>query len=122
MRERWTQLGTKQGLDANFLLPSAQRFLKINIRRVTGTPAAGITHLRMKLDTWYAFAAPDTDLFYRTSDRRLLRFKGIGTIRDGHGRNQQVRIEFPGGLEGLTASAEQIEALRRLPLDGRCGA
>jgi hypothetical protein len=122
IRAHWTQVGTREGTDANFLLPSAMRFLKVRIQRVAGTSAADITHLRMKLDTWYGFAAPDTDLVYSTGNRRLLRFKGIGSIRDGNGRTQAVRIEFPGGLLGRPASASEIEAVRRLPLTGRCGA
>ena len=75
----------------------------------------------MKLDTWYGFAAPDTDVDYRTSDRTLLRFKGIGNIRDMRGRNQAVRIEFPGGLQPRIANAADIVSARDMPLTGRCG-
>ncbi len=122
IRAQWARLGTDAGISANFLLPSALRFLKVGIERVNAKPVPGVTQLRMKLDTWYGFAAPDTDLDYRTSDRRLLRFRGVGSIRDTRGRNQAVRIEFPGGLEGRHASAGEIEEARRLPLTGRCGA
>ena len=120
VRAQWPRLSTSDGITANFLLPSALRFLKVSIQRVKDAPEAGITHLRMQLDTWYGFVAPDTELDYRTSDRRLLRFTGIGTIRDARGRNQAVRIEFPGGLKGLYASASDIEAARRLPLATGC--
>jgi hypothetical protein len=122
VRAHWSSFSTNAGLSASFLLPSAMRFLKVKIERVKKTPAAGVSHLRMKLDTWYGFAVPDTELDYRDSDRLLQRFKGIGSIRDAHGRNQAVRIEFPGGLRGRHASAGEIEAARRLPLTGRCGA
>jgi hypothetical protein len=122
IRTQWQRLTTDAGISANFLLPSALRFLKVSIERVKTKPEAGVTHLRMKLDTWYGFAVPDTDLDYRSSNQRLLRFKGIGTIRDARGRNQAVRIEFPGGLLGRQASASEIEAAQRLPLTGRCGA
>lgn len=122
VRAQWSRLSTDAGISANFLLPSALRFLKVSIKRVKETPAAGVTHLRMELDTWYGFAAPDTDLHYRSSDQRLLRFTGIGSIRDTRGRNQAVRIEFPGGLEGRATNASEFAAARRLPLDGRCGA
>ncbi|MEO5628335.1 MAG: hypothetical protein ABIQ62_01045 [Thermomonas sp.] len=120
VREQWSRLATKNGITAQFLLPSALRFLKVSIQRMQGVPEKGVTSLRMKLDTWYGFAAPDTELDYRSSDHRLLRFKGIGTIHDDRGRNQAVRIEFPGGLEGRRASASEIAAARRLPLTGRC--
>ncbi|MEO6384616.1 MAG: hypothetical protein ABIO30_09175 [Thermomonas sp.] len=122
IRAQWTRLSTDAGISAYFLLPSALRFFKVSIERVTTNPAAGAIHLRMKLDTWYGFAAPDTELDYRSSNQRLLRFKGIGTIRDARGRNQAVRIEFPGGLQGRQASASEIAAAQRLPLTGRCGA
>lgn len=122
VRAQWARLGTDSGISANFLLPSALRFYKVGIERLKAKPITGVTRLRMKLATWYGFAAPDTDLDYRSSDQRLLRFKGIGSIRDARGRNQAVRIEFPGGLEGRRASASEIEAARRLPLTGRCGA
>lgn len=122
VRAQWPRLATKDGIAAQFLLPSALRFLRVSIQRVKGAPDAGVTHLRMQLDTWYGFAVPDTELDYSTSDHRLLRFKGIGNIRDDHGRNQAVRIEFPGGLQGRRASASEIEIARRLPLAARCKA
>ena len=122
IRTHWASLGMGTSISANFLLPSALRFLKLSIEQVKGDPVPGVIHLRMKLDIWYGFVAPDTDLYYRSSDQRLLRFKGIGTIRDTRGRNQAVRIEFPDGLQGRQASASEIAAARRLPLTGRCGA
>lgn len=121
VRTQWQQLSSKNGLDARFLLPSAMRFLKVRIQRIGGTPATGTTHLRMKLDTWYGFAAPDTDIDYQTTDRHLLRFKGIGNIRDRRGRAQAVRIEFPGGLQPRMTRAAEIDAARRIPLTGHCG-
>ena len=122
VRMHWARLGTGTQVSANFLLPSAQRFLDVSIEPVKGKPVQGVTQLRMKLDTWYGFAAPDTDLYYRSSDQRLLRFKGIGTIRDMRGRHQAVRIEFPDGLQGKQANASEIAAARRLTLTDRCGA
>lgn len=122
VRKHWTVLRTGTQVSANFLLPSAQRFLDVSIEPVKTEPALGVTHLRMKLDTWYGFAAPDTDLYYRSSDQRLLSFKGIGTIRDARGRNQVVRIEFPDGLKARQSNASEIAAARRLPLTARCGA
>lgn len=121
VKTQWSQLNSKIGISASFLLPSAMRFLKVKIQRIAGPPTPGIAKLRMKLDTWYGFAAPDTDIDYQISERRLLRFNGIGNIRDLRGRNQAVRIEFPGGLQPRASSAADIEAARRVPLTGRCG-
>ena len=122
IRAQWTRLAGETGISAHFLLPSAMRFFKVGIERVQGNTAIGVTRLRMKLDTWYGFAAPDTELDYRNSDRRMLRFKGIGSIRDMKGRVQAVRIEFPEGLQGRQARTGEIEVARNLPLTGRCGA
>ena len=122
VRTQWARLESDEGISANFLLPSALRFLKVRIERMGGTSQPGETRLRMKLDTWYGFAVPETEIDYLTGERRLVRFKGIGSIRDLHGRNQAVRIEFPGGLQGRSASAAEIQAARRLPLATRCGA
>lgn len=122
IRTHWMRLATDDGISANFLLPSALRFLKVSIKRIPENSQPGVVHLRMKLDTWYGFAAPDTELDYRVGDRRLLRFKGIGSIRDGRGRNLAVRIEFPGGLQARQVTSSEIEAARRIPLTGRCGA
>ena len=122
VRSEWALLASGTGVSANFLLPSALRFFKVGIQRMKGKSVPGVTRLQMKLDTWYGFAAPDTELDYRDSDQRLLRFKGIGSIRDKQGRNQPVRIEFPNGLKGSQASAAEIESARRAPLTGRCGA
>lgn len=122
IRAQWARLATDAGISANFLLPSALRFLKVSIERSPDKPQPGVVRLRMKLDTWYGFAAPDTDLDYRIGDRRLLRFKGIGSIRDARGRNLAVRIEFPGGLQARQVTASEIEAARQMPLSGRCGA
>ncbi|MEO6226721.1 MAG: hypothetical protein ABIO61_02540 [Thermomonas sp.] len=121
VRTQWQQLSSTNGIDARFLLPSAMRFLKVRIQRIGGMPATGTTHLRMKLDSWCGFAAPDTNLDYQTADRHLLRFKGIGNIRDRRGRTQAVRIEFPGGLQPHMTRAAEIDAARRMPLTGHCG-
>ena len=121
VRAHWPLLANGDGISASFLLPSALRYFKVSIEHVSTKPTAGVTRLRMQLDTWYGFVAPDTELDYRTSDQRLLRFKGIGSIRDGRGRNHAVRIEFPGDLQGQRASAGVIESLRSLPLTGQCG-
>ncbi len=122
IRTQWTRVATEDGISGNFLLPSALRFLKVSIKRTPEKPQPGVVHLRMKLDTWFGFVAPDTELDYRIGDRRLLRFKGIGTIRDGRGRNLAVRIEFPGGLQARQVTSSEFEAARQMPLTGRCGA
>ena len=72
----------------------------------------------MKLDTWFGFAVPEVTLVYARDGRRLLEFNGTGNLRDGRGRNPQVRIAFQ--PQAQLASASDLAGVARLPLDGRC--
>jgi hypothetical protein len=72
------------------------------------------------VDAWYGFVAPRTDLTYRREDRWLLRFEGIGTIRDDRGRHQDVRIEFPPESRRAVPRAD-VEAALAAPLARQCG-
>ena len=121
VRTRWQALQHGDPVSAAFLLPSRLDFVDVSIARVdvVDSPVA-TTRLRMELDAWYGFAAPRTELVYRNSDRQLLRFEGLGTIRDGKGRHREVRIEFPPGLRTGNISREQVDAAASVPLVGRC--
>jgi hypothetical protein len=121
IRRHWDALLAGDSIAADFLLPSRFDFLGISIRR-TASPDGndGTVRLRMKLDAWYGIVAPQTDLAYRASDRWLLRFEGIGSIRDARGRNQAVRIEFPAGLHVVAVDRAEVDAALALPLSGQC--
>lgn len=121
IRTRWDDLLAGHSVDAAFLLPSRFDFLDVSIRKLAPAGAGdALVRLRMELDAWYGFAAPQTDLAYRASDRWLLRFEGIGSIRDARGRNQAVRIEFPPGLHAATVDRAEVDAALALPLTGQC--
>jgi len=121
VRERWDELVAGDAVAADFLLPSRFDFIGVSIRRMAASGSQDATlRLRMKLDAWYGFAAPQTDLSYRASDRWLLSFEGIGSIRDARGRNQVVRIEFPPGLRVAGVDRAEVDAALALPLDGQC--
>lgn len=123
VRAQWSALAKGSKVTARFLLPSRQTFLAVGIRKAEEVPAGAQSkdhlRLRMTLDAWYGFAVPQTTLTYRASDRWLLRFEGIGTIRDRQGRNQAVRIEFPPRLVAAATRAE-LEAARTVPLERQC--
>lgn len=123
IRKRWNALQAGESVEAQFLVPSRLEFLDVSIAKVdTPTDASSnTTHLRMELDTWYGFAAPQTDLVYRSSDRWLLRFEGIGSIRDEDGHNLEVRIEFPPRLHVLSVDRDELDAAIAMPLAKRCG-
>ena len=46
--------------------------------------------------------------------------EGIGSIRDGRGRNQAVRIEFPPELYAASVDRAEVDTALARPLDGRC--
>lgn len=123
VRSRWQALAGQRALTVPFLLPSRQGFLDIRVAGVAGGVATGepVRRLRMTLDRWYGFVAPATELTYAISDRWLLEFSGIGTIRDAAGRHQEVRIEFPDrAVAGVPV--RQVDEAAALPLAGRCSA
>ena len=124
VRSRWAALVKGEKVTAKFLLPSRQTFLGVAIRKVDATQAKAAApdqlRLGMNLDAWYGFALPQTTLTYVTSDRWLLRFEGIGTIRDRQGRNQEVRIEFPQRLLVSGAPRSGLDADLDIPLQRQC--
>ena len=124
VRTQWAALAKGDKVTAKFLLPSRQAFLGVGIRKSDITPrtaqAADQLRLRMNLDAWYGFAVPQTTLTYLSRDRWLLRFEGIGTIRDRKGRNQEVRIEFPPRLLVTSAPRAELDAALAAPLQQQC--
>ncbi|MFD0737781.1 hypothetical protein ACFQZQ_00545 [Lysobacter koreensis] len=126
VRARWNALASGQPVAAAFLLPSRLDFLDVSVRQRAAPPAPTTdphesqVHLRMKLDAWYGFAAPQTDLDYLVRDRWLLRFQGLGTIRDAQGRHQEVRIEFPPKLLVRAANRAELESALNIPLQRTC--
>jgi hypothetical protein len=117
VRTHWDSVG-KRGDGIPFLLPG--RFAFYNVRLVDGQTSNGVRRMTMKLDAWYAFAAPTVVLSYSTTDRTLRRFEGMGSIRGENGKLRLVRIEFPPDKrEGNVADAAVDQALAT-KLDGRC--
>jgi len=126
VRAQWSALAKGEKVTAKFLLPSRQAFLGVGIRKIDDAAgkaqAPDQLRLRMNLDAWYGFAVPQTTLTYLTSDRWLLRFEGIGTIRDRQGRNQEVRIDFPKRLLVTSAPQAELDAALSVPLQRQCRA
>lgn len=118
VHEQWTALRAGDAVEAAFLLPSRQDFLAVGIERIGGDDAR--TRLRMSLDAWYGFVAPQTELVYRNRDRWLLQFEGIGSIRDADGDHLPVRIEFPPGRLTDEVGRADLETAATLPLVDRC--
>ena len=121
VRSRWTMAAAGEPLRGDFLLPSRHGFLPVRVNTPARKAAEdGLLHLSMKLDAWYGFVAPETRLVYRRSDRRLLSFEGIGSIRDARGKHQAVRLEYPPRLRVDAAPMAEVQAALALPLASRC--
>lgn len=121
VRSGWDTLVAGDPVQAAFLLPSRLDVIDVKVRRQEDD-AGGLLRLRMTLDAWYGFVAPGTDLTYTRDDRWLLRFEGIGTIRDAEGRHQDVRIEFPPDRRVAGVARAELDAALSQPLARRCGA
>ena len=67
----------------------------------------------------FGFALPALSLVY-DAQRTLREFRGIGPVRDRHGRNLGVVIRFPADPLLQPASRDEVEAAERAPLDGTC--
>lgn len=120
VRKHWRTLTSGDPLRLQFLLPSRQRFFPVRVQRVSSNAWNGIPaeQLRMKLDAWFGFAVPEVNLVYAREDRRLLEFAGTGNLRDARGSYPQVRIVFDPVAKAATA--QDVAAIRTLPLTGRC--
>lgn len=120
VRKHWRTLTGGDAVRLQFLVPSRKRFFPVRVQRVSSSAWNGIPaeRLRMKLDAWFGFAVPDVNLVYARDDRRLLEFAGTGNLRDARGGYPQVRIVFDPVAK--PATAQDVAAVRTLPLTGRC--
>lgn len=118
VREHFLALQQGKTVRARFLIPSRQSAIGVSVKPVAGAPA-GYLDLKTRLDAWYGFALPELKLRYRIADRRLMRFEGIGTIRDGKGGHGKLRIDF--AQPAVAIEAVDMQRVRELPLGGACG-
>lgn len=118
VREHFATLQQGKSVQARFLIPSRQSAIGVSVKPVSGAPA-GYLDLKTRLDAWYGFALPELKLRYRIADRRLMRFEGIGTIRDAKGGHGKLRIDF--AQPAVAIDAADMQRAREIPLGGTCG-
>ena len=118
VREHFASLQQGKALRARFLIPSRLSAIGVSVKPVSGAPA-GHLDLKTRLDAWYGFALPELRLRYRIADRQLVRFEGIGTIRDGKGGHGKLRIDF--AQAAVAIDAGELQRAREVPLGGACG-
>jgi hypothetical protein len=122
VRKHWDALADGRARVVPFLVPDRGGWLDFRVRHVGDGREGGrpVRRLRMTLAAWYGFAAPAIELAYDLDTRRLLRFEGMGYVRDRHGGHPKVRIDFPDAPRDAGAAQGAIEAALRVPLTGRC--
>jgi hypothetical protein len=122
VRAHWDALAGRGARTVPFLVPDRSGWLDFRVRHLgddrEGTRA--VRRMRLALSAWYGFAVPAIDLTYERDTRRLLRFEGLGFVRDRKGGHPRVRIEFPEPPREIGDGAAAIEAAARAPLTGRC--
>lgn len=107
-----------------FLLPSDLKYIDIKLSGSSDTTEHGqrVRKLRMRLAAWYGFAVPAIHLTYSVDGHRLLRYVGMGTIRDAKGDNQNIRVDFPADARHDDVPQAQLQKALNEPLNGRCDA
>jgi len=116
IREHWDELA--QPRRVGVLLPSRLRTMDVRLGALA-SPHADTRRYQLSLDAWYGAALPTLVATYSVADRRLLRFEGIGNIRDAEGRYPAVRIDFPARTRRVAAPAEW-KAADAMALVARC--
>lgn len=98
VRQHWDALMAGEAVPLHFAVPARLESLGFRIRRVGDTEVAGepATVFRLALGGWRGWIAPRIDVAYGRDSRRLLRFEGLGNLRDDRGDRQlEARIDFP---------------------------
>ncbi len=118
VRAHWDSLVSGEALEMRFLLPSRLEDYRFQVQRLRGDSIAGIPAevFRLRLSGFWGWFLPGIDVYYRSSDRMLLRFDGISDLEDSAGNNYKTTIDFP--IEERKAATPQamLEA-RQTPLE-----
>lgn len=120
VRTHWTELVEGRPRTATFLLPSDFNFMQLVLRKTSSAASGPTTQFTLRAAAWYAFALPEITLTYRNSDRRLLHFAGVSTIRDERGKRQSVDVVFPPDSEAVATSPAEVVAAQSAQLATRC--
>jgi hypothetical protein len=121
VRAHWRALVAGESLPLRFTVPSRLRSMEFRVRAAHTGAVGGETAqwFRLRLDGLLGFVAPHIDVAYSTRSHRLLRFEGLGNLRDAAGREQlEVRIDFPAAAR--TAPDSKWAAALSEPLVARC--
>jgi hypothetical protein len=108
VRAHWHELAQQPALRVSFVLPDRLAALDFKVRRLRESATERV--LRLSLGAWYGAALPHVDVAYAIAGRTLLRYRGVGNIRDDDGRHQAVDIRFPPLLRRQVPASELTRA------------
>lgn len=119
VRQHWGALAQVDSRRVRFLVPSRLESIDFQLTSLAGDE--NTRRYRLALDAWYGGVVPNVTVTYAADDQRLMRFEGIGNLRDHQGRYPAVRIEFPSHKRG-TATLADLAGAARMPLVKGCAA
>jgi hypothetical protein len=122
IRARWAGLLAGEAQPLQFAVPARLRTMQFEVQRIGSGHVDGedAQRFRLRLGGWLGLVAPHIDVAYGAQTRRLLRFEGLGNLRDpGAGRQLEVRIDFP--KPALPAAEARWQAAAAETLVGSCG-
>jgi hypothetical protein len=118
VRANWEALVAGETRAVEFVVPSRLGALGFKLRRIDQVQIDGesASRFRLSLGGMIGWFAPDIDVSYRDSDRRLMRFEGLTNIRADREDNLVARIDFPpsrarDGVDAAAWDAGLAEAL-----------
>lgn len=117
VRQQWDALASPDKQRIAFLVPSRLQDMDFKLSPLAGNATS--RRYGLALDAWYGGIVPSLTVTYATTDRRLLRFEGIGNIRTAAGKYPTVRIEFPTEKRSAATNAD-LAVAANAPLVRSC--
>jgi hypothetical protein len=116
VQSRWDTLMSGKALEVRFLLPSRLNDYGFQVQRLRADTVQGSSAevFRLRLSGIWGWFLPGIDVYYRSSDRVLVRYDGISDLHDAAGNNYKTTIDFPVETR-KAASAQAMHDARATP-------
>lgn len=103
VRLHWDALQRGDSVRLDFLVPSRGRTYGFSVKRIGARDIEGeaASVFRLGLDGVLGWFAPDIEVAYRDTDRRLMQFEGLTNIRENRDDSFAARIAFPTARESV---------------------
>jgi hypothetical protein len=117
VRQQWDALAKPERQRIAFLVPSRLQAMSFQLSPLAQDKAT--RSYKLALDAWYGGVLPNIVVTYSTANRQLMKFEGIGNIRDAAGKYTAVRIEFPDSKRNRATGAD-LSGAAAAPLVRSC--